>query len=200
MYIETLIRFKGDEELNKYKELPDQIWATRISRVNAEKRLIKKEAFFQGINIYYSCLTIIFSILALINKDDILSLMTVFMTISLLIVILYLNGQNYLVHAREYRKNYTELQKLEFDLKSIDEDDIGEIKKIYLKYCDLLDSSSNHISFDYYETVHGSTDAFRENRWKHVWIKYYWNVFWRVILKLCIIVLPVVLYIVCGVI
>lgn len=142
---------------------------------------------------------IIFSILALINKDDILSLMTVFMTISLLIVILYLNGQNYLEYAREYRKNYTELQKLEFDLKSIDEDDIGTIKEIYSKYCELLASSNNHISFDYYETVHGSSGMYWEKRWKYVRAKYYWNVIWRVILKLCIIVLPVVLYIVCEV-
>ena len=105
--------------MDKYKTLPDQIWTTRISRVNAEKRLINKQSFFQAINICYSCLTIIFSILALVNKDEKLSLMTVFMTISLLVVILYLNGQRYLEHAREYRKNYTELQKLEFDLKSM---------------------------------------------------------------------------------
>lgn len=99
--------------------LSNQIWTTRISRVNAEKRLIAKENFFQWINIYYSCLTIIFSILSLYNKDDDLSLMTVFMTISLLVVILYLNGQKYLEHAREYRKNYTELQKLEFELNHV---------------------------------------------------------------------------------
>ena len=49
--------------MEKYKDLSDQIWTTRISRVNAEKRLVNKEAFFQGINIYYSCVTIIFSIL-----------------------------------------------------------------------------------------------------------------------------------------
>lgn len=70
--------------MEKYKDLSDQIWTTRISRVNAEKRLINKEAFFQGINIYYSCVTIIFSILTLLNKNEKLSLMTVFMTISLL--------------------------------------------------------------------------------------------------------------------
>ena len=40
--------------MEKYKDLSDQIWTTRISRVNAEKRLVNKEAFFQGINIYYS--------------------------------------------------------------------------------------------------------------------------------------------------
>ena len=61
------------------------------------------------------------------------------MSISLLIVILYLNGQKYLEHAREYRKNYTELQRLEFDLEHVDENDQESIRKIYMKYCDLLD-------------------------------------------------------------
>lgn len=106
--------------MEKYKGLADQIWTTRVSRVNAEKRLIAKESFAQGVNIYYSCVTIIFSILSLVHKDDKLSLMTVFMTISLLIVILYLNNQKYLEHAREYRKNYTALQKLEFELEGIE--------------------------------------------------------------------------------
>lgn len=89
--------------------------------------------------------------------------MTVFMTISLLIVILYLNGQKYSEQAREYRKNYTELQKLEFELNNIDGDDVDLIKNIYNRYCDLLDSSSNHISFDYYETVHGSIGEYKKD-------------------------------------
>lgn len=161
--------------------------------------MINKESFFQAINIYYSCLTIIFSILALVNKDEKLSLMTVFMTISLLVVILYLNWQRYLEHAREYRKNYTELQKLEFVLKSICDDDVEPIKKIYTKYCDLLESSSNHISFDYHETVHGSSGEYRENRWKNVRVIYYWNVCWRLLLKAGVIILPIVLYVICEV-
>ena len=33
--------------MEKYKDLPDQIWTTRVSRVNAEKRLIDKESFSQ---------------------------------------------------------------------------------------------------------------------------------------------------------
>ena len=63
--------------MGKYKDLPDQIWTTRISRVNAEKRLINKEAFFQAINIYYSCVTIIFSILTLLDNNEKLSLMVI---------------------------------------------------------------------------------------------------------------------------
>lgn len=177
--------------------LSNQIWTTRISRVNAEKRLIAKENFFQWINIYYSCLTIIFSILSLYNKDDDLSLMTVFMTISLLVVILYLNGQKYLEHAREYRKNYTELQKLEFELNHVNGEE--ELRKIEERYCELMDSSSNHISYDYYKTVHGSNKSYRAERWQGVKCKYYWNVIWRVVIKFIIIVLPILLYTLCEV-
>ena len=185
--------------MGNYRELADQIWTTRVSRINAEKRLIKKEAFFQGINIYYSCITIIFSILALVKTNEKLSLMTVFMTISLFSAILYLNGQKNLEHAREYRKNYTELQKLEFDLKCIKESDMESIKTISTKYCDLLNLSNNHIPFDYYETVHGSSGEYREKRWKNVRGMYYWNVSWRVLLKGSIIILPAVLYMICEV-
>ena len=91
------------------------------------------------------------------------------------------------------------MQKLEFDLKCISDDDIESIKKIYTKYCDLLDSSSNHISFDYYETVHGSSGEYRENRWKNVRFLYYWNVIWRLLLKVCVVILPIVLYVICEV-
>ena len=185
--------------MGKYKDLSDQIWTTRISRVNAEKRLIDKESFFQAINIYYSCVTIIFSILALLNNNEKLSLMTVFMTISLLVAILHLNGQKCLKQAREYRKNYTDLQKLEFELNIISCDDIESIKRISNKYCDLLDLSNNHISFDYYETVHGSSGEYRNKRWKKIRAIYYWNVSWRWSLKIFVILVPVVLYCICGV-
>ena len=82
--------------MERYKELANQIWTTRVSRVNAEKRLINKETFTQGINIYYSCITIIFSIMSLVYKNEKLSMMTIFMTICHLIVILYLKNQKYM--------------------------------------------------------------------------------------------------------
>ena len=187
-----------------FQNLKNQVWTTRVSRVNAEKRLVKKELFFQGINIYYSCVTIIFSILSLITENNILSLITVLMTISLLIVILYLNGQKYLERAREYRKNYTALQKLEFCLNHLNESQDKEICEIEKEYCDLLDSNSNHISYDYYCTVFGSSTEYKKARWKNIRSKYYWGTFWRVIIKALIIALPIALpivpFLICGVI
>lgn len=185
------------EELEHFK---NQVWATRISRVNAEKRLINKESFFQGINIYYSCVTIIFSILSLYYQDDRLSLMTVFMTISLLIAILYMNGQKYLEHAREYRKNYTAIHELEFQIGHLNEEDEDELKNIEKKYCELLDSSSNHITYDYYYTVYRSNLDYKEKRWKNIRWRFYFGVLWRSVIKIVLIILPVFLYLLCGVI
>lgn len=185
--------------MEQYKELADQIWTTRISRVNAEKRLINKENFIQAINVYYSCLTIVLSILSFINKDDKLSLLTIFMTISLLSIILHLNGQKYLDCAQKYKENYTKLQMLEFDLKNVMTDDTEAIRKIYKEYCKLLNSSSNHISYDYYKTVHDSSGEYKEKRWYNVKKAYSWNIIWRAIVKGVVIVLPILLYVVCEV-
>lgn len=188
----------------KVEQLKNQIWTTRISRANAEKRLIDKENFFQGINIYYSCVTIIFSILTLYYPDDKLtdklSLMTLFMTISLLIVILYLNSQKYLENAREYRKNYTAIHLLELQLGHLEAEQDAEIQAIEVKYCDLLDSSSNHTSYDYYCTVYGSKGNYREELWKTVGWKYYWNFVWRILIKVILIILPILLFVLCEVI
>lgn len=126
----------------------------------------------QGINIYYSCVTIVFSIYTLKYEDYILSFMTVVMTISLLVVNLYLNAQKYLGHAREYRKNYTQLHKLEIQLGHLLENDMKEMNEIEDKYCELLDLGDNHISYDYYCTVFGSRGEYKEEHWKDIKWKY----------------------------
>lgn len=182
------------------KALKDQIWTTRVSRINAERRLIKKEKFIHGINIYYSCVTIIFSILSVINEDNHLSLITTFMSICLLMTILHLNTERYLDHARDYRSNYTALQKLEMRLEN---ETIGleEVEKIRLEYCGLLDSAWNHIPYDYYCTVFQSSGDYRSNRWKNIVpAGFYWGKTWRAAVMIVLLVMPVAAYFLCGVI
>ena len=179
----------------KIKQLQDQIWTTRISRVNAEKRMVNKNGFIQGINIYYSCVTIIFSILSLINNDNKLGLVTTFMTIAVLIAVLYLNSLRYTEIAREYRKNYTQLHQLELQLSNeeISKQEISEIKE---KYCELLDSACNHITFDFYCTVAGSNGEYRSKYWNGIKHKYRWGCLWRCLIKIIVTVLPLVIYVV----
>lgn len=180
--------------------LKDQIWTTRVSRINAERRLIKKEQFIQGINIYYSCVTIIFSILSLINGDNNLSLITTFMSICLLVTILYLNAERYLDHARDYRSNYTALHKLEMRLEK-ENITSKEIEDIRLEYCELLDSAWNHITYDYCCTVFQSSGDYRMKRWKNkVPSGFYWGKTWRMVVMTALLALPVVVYYLCGVI
>lgn len=179
-----------NEEIKRFKAT---IWLTRTSRIKAEKRLIEKENFVQGINIYYSCTTIIFSILSLIIENDTLSLMTVLMTISLLIVILYLNGQKYLNGANKYKNNYTELHKLEMRLNHVQECDNYEIKKIENEYCNLMNTGDNHSSYDYYCAVADNKSEYRCERWDKVKHKYRWGCLWRIIIKIVVILLPGVL-------
>lgn len=181
-------------------KLINQIWTTRISRVNAERRLLEKEHFIQGINIYYSCVTIFLSIFSIVKHDDQIAWLTVFMTIGLLAAILFLNGQRYLDQSRDYRSNYTELHKLEMKLSDdkIESNAIAEIKQ---QYCSLLDEGCNHIPYDYYCAVAQSRGDYRTEHWKWPVIKgYFWGKSWRLLVKIIAILFPVGLYFLCGVI
>ena len=174
------------------QSLNNQIWTTRISRVNAEKRLETKEAFIQGINIYYSCFTVALSVLLLVKQNFAYSLLALMMTIALTISILYFKNLRYVERARDYRKNYTELQRLEFELShEVSDEDVSNIEQ---RYCTLLDSGENHISFDYYKTVAESSGQYKETRWtKDIKRKYYWNLVWRKGIMCICIVLPFLL-------
>lgn len=184
-----------NKNVDKFK---NKVWITRISRINAEKRLQQKEAFIQAINIYYSCLTTIFSIMSYINSDDNLSIITIYMTISLLISIMYLNSQKYGEKAQQFRENYIALHKLQFQLDHIEQFD--ELVRIENEYCDLLNNYNNHITFDYYCTLKGSEKSFQEEKnWNKLKWKYYWGIIWRTMIKIAIIILPFLLYFFKGV-
>lgn len=183
----------SESSLNSLK---NQIWTTRICRVNAEKRLNNKEAFIEGINIYYSCYTVILSIFLLIYSNSLLNYISLVMTITLTISILYFKSLRFSERANNYRRNYTRLQMLELKLdQSLSEAEISDIKK---KYCLLLCSNENHITFDYYKTVADSRDMdYKKARWnKEISIKYYWGILWRISIKFICIVFPIIITII----
>ena len=182
---------KKDE--TEAERLKNQIWITRVSRVNAEKRLLSKNSFIQGVNIYYSCVTIIFSILSLVNNNGKYGLVATFMSLAVLVAILYLKSLRFTDIALKYRHNYTKLHKLEFQLSN-KEITTKQIIEIQNNYCNLLNSACNHIPYDYYRTIAESKKTFRDiHGWKEIKHKYYWECFWRIAVKTIIIVIPVVL-------
>ena len=167
-----------DKEEMHYNSLVNCIWITRIARIHSEKRLLRKEGLFQLLNVYYSFFTIVFSIIAAFFNDNKLSLLTIFMSIFLLVAILYLNAQKFIDHARDFRKNYTDLQKLEFKLKHVTYKETDKIRSIEKDYCTLLDSICNHSTFDYYCALHDSNGEYRIFHYQFwVQVKYYWGIF-----------------------
>lgn len=186
---------KGTDPI--WAPLKDQIWTTRVSRINAERRLTRKESFIQGINIYYSCATSIFSILSIVNGDDKLGLVATLMSIVVLVCILYLNAQKYLERAKDFRHNYTEMHKLEMklDTKNISENDLNEIKN---RYCKLLYGSINHIPYDYYCTIYESHGAYREKYWSQIKHLFFFGKAWRAAVMITLVLLPVFIYFLCG--
>ena len=95
------------------KKLRDTIWTTRISRVNAEQRLLNKEAFVEWLNIYYSFIIICLSIVLLQYNSKLLSYCNLFISLCLLLSILHLKSYKLKEQALSYRNNYSELYKLE---------------------------------------------------------------------------------------
>ncbi len=175
------------------ERLKNQIWTTRISRVNAEKRLLHNERFLQGVNIYYSCVTVLASICLIKWEDQTFGLLITLMSVSLLIVGLFCKTLRFSERAFDFRRIYSELQKLEFrlDKPGIDDADIQNIQK---EYCDLIAEGENHITYDYYKTLWASHKEYRvthmDGRMK---AGYFCGVLWRFLVAVSIIALPFLL-------
>jgi len=175
------------------KTLQNQIWITRISRINAEKRLRNKDAFIQAMSIYYSCFTVLLAICLFVWPGTALNIMSLTMTIALMISILHFNSFNYKERAMDFRKIYTELQKLEYSLAHNLQNE-GEIKIIEENYCNLIAEGENHATFDYLKTIANSKESFKKDIWtKNLKRQYLLANLGRLLLKILCIFLPFII-------
>lgn len=103
-------------EIKALNDLSKNIDITRRNRMNASDRLIEQEQFLQRINIYYSCVAAIISILCLVYKDYLLlSIASTVVTVVLSMSIAYLNAQHYGERAKNFHSNFLALYQLWFD-------------------------------------------------------------------------------------
>lgn len=104
----------------------------------------------QGINIYYSCYTAVLALLGLIIENKPLTVWSTALTVILAISIVYLNAQKYGNRAQELQTNYIALHKLLFDIEQAEaKNDISNLEIFTNKYCELLQTSENHINLNY---------------------------------------------------
>ncbi len=129
------------------------------------------------------------SVILLVEQNYAYSLLSLAMTITLMISILYFKSLRYSERARNYRNTYIELHRLEFRLSHIEEEE--KIEEIEQKYCALLGDAENHIPFDYYKTIAESHDPYKKDRWTApIKCAYYWGEIWRGVVKIICIILP----------
>ena len=127
------------------EKLRKDIKATRQNRINASARLLAQERFVQSINIYYSCVAAIVTLLSLIDDAKSFGIASAILTTILAISIVYLNAQKYGTRAQQFQVNYNALQKLLYDVDAeLQKDRISDISDYTNRYIDLLQTSENH--------------------------------------------------------
>lgn len=166
--------------------LKNRVYTTRKSRINTSERLIKKEKFIQGINIYYSCVLIAVSIFGLNNQSYMMSLLSVIASISLTMSLLYISNQRYSERAQELKNNYICLQELYFKLEELN-NETKDLSAFEQQYIELLHSSENHSEMDYIK----AQMTLKKASWKEK-CKYYFITFLLLLIKLLIIVAPII--------
>ena len=140
---------------NDLEKLRKEVEFTRKNRINASTRLLNKERFVQSINIYYSCVAAIVTVLSLIFPERSFGIASAVLTVILAISIVYLNAQKYGERAQQLKTNYISLQQLIFDIENDQRiGNISEMKKFTDRYIELLQTSENHISYDHQKTLH----------------------------------------------
>lgn len=142
------------EKLNQLLELLRIVNLTRLNRIQASNRLLETEHFVQHINIYYSCVASVITVLSLKYPDKSYGVASAIMTVALAISIVYLNAQKYGSRAQQLQMNYLALHQLRFDIENaISDKSIGELKDLQDNYVHLLQTSENHIGQDYRRTL-----------------------------------------------
>lgn len=146
---------ESQDELGLLRELRRKVDITRLNRINASNRLLKREKFVQSINIYYSCIAAVVTVLSLLYPEQSYGIASAVLTIILAISIVYLNAQKYGSRAQQLQMNYLSLNRLEFEIDiAIEKHELEKTHELQEKYVDLLQTSENHEDQDFRLTLY----------------------------------------------
>lgn len=182
------------------EKLERNIWITRKCRINASERLLSHAKYVEVLNVYYSVFVIILSLVSQTERDGILSLISLALSIALTISIIYANSTGYRERSSALKQNYIDLQLLLDQLSYIDAGDQESVVGISSKYAELLKSSENHMPIDMYRLKRSSSDPDMKLP-KAERCNYYCQLAWDYLWRGALILLPlvvVILYFVLG--
>lgn len=181
------------------EKLDRNIWITRKCRIHASERLLSHAKFIEALNVYYSVFVIILSLVSLTRQDNILSLISLALSIALTISIIYANSTGCRERSFALKQNYIDLQMLLDQLSYIDADDQESVIGVSAKYAELLKSSENHVPIDLYQVKVGASDPdmglSKAERCRY-YCQFAWGYLWRgvsFLLPLAVVILYFVL-------
>ncbi len=128
----------------KHNDLYNQIWITRKCRINAEKRLLRYALISDILIPYYSLVLILINFIPTFSSSKYFTNISVSLSICILVVSLFISGQQYRLRASNIKNHYIELQKLLSELMTN-----RNPYKIHKQYEILLSQVENHSDFDY---------------------------------------------------
>lgn len=131
--------------------MKDNIWWTRLSRIETEKRLLSNLFHAELLLIWYALCSVIISIYLLESNEKLPQYLFVSFSVMTLAASLYINTQSYKERAIKIKACYERLGVLYQKCSGILLINIEE--NIRKEYLECLDMCENHTSMDYYRAV-----------------------------------------------
>lgn len=150
--------------MEKFKD--NRVWVTKKARMEAEKRMnFNNNVSIVLIN-YYTFLVLVLSIISLKwNLGDILTYVSVLISIALFGVSLYITLYGYKEKALSYKSCYIELTALESELEVLlldekisDEDLLNGYSSLLSRYDKIMDKDNNHSDIDFISHLKNQND------------------------------------------
>ena len=141
-----------EQKIPKREYLPEIISKSRLSHIEAERRLVRYDILAKRANIYYACWTVLFSLLSFCFPEfRLVSFLAIALAVMLTIVTVFASLQDYGSRAFEMRSSYLEMQKLWLELDDVleDEDIDKRADRIGQEYVSILRRTENHTVTDF---------------------------------------------------
>lgn len=170
--------------------LARRMYITYKARINAAERLKKTNGFIQGLNIYYSLFLTTLSIYSVSAGSQKLSLVITIYSVVVTVTIVFLAAQNYGERAKSLKNNYVSIYSLYNKInENLQEENL---EKISNDYSQLIDSSENHLEYDYYKACIAMVDEKEKlsTQQKSIFYIIYYG---SMLLKTFLIILPFLL-------
>jgi SMODS and SLOG-associating 2TM effector domain family 5 len=158
----------------EFRDLKKRIKTTRHSRIEASKRLRKKNNYYEKITNFYSLVVLILSVWFLNQSGEsgiLAAKVLLVLSLSLTYFTMFLNSKNYKERAGNFETNYQQLDVLtnkldrfEASQEVLDERKLKEFQREYEK---LIIGKENHLNIDFYMSTPENRKQFKNEILKY---------------------------------